>query len=223
LALSTEERRRWIEPGHGSLTIARQCELLELARSTFHHEPAAESSANLALLRRMDELYMERPYYGSRRMAVTLGINRKHARRLMGIAGIEAHYPKRRLSRADPGHKVYPYILRDVEIVRPDQVWSSDITYIPMRSGFLYLVAVMDWHSRFVLGWELYTMDVGFCLAAQQSAFRHGQPEIWNSDQGSQFTSAELLAPLEGRGVRISMDGRGRALDNVSSNGSGGQ
>ena len=149
-------------------------------------------------------------------MAVTLGVNRKRAQRLMGILGIEALYPKPNLSRPAPGHQIYPYLLRGLAIERPNHVWSTDITYIPMRGGFLYLVAVMDWFSRYVLSWELSnTMETGFCLAALEAAFRFGQPEIWNSDQGSQFTAADFLAPLKQRGIRISMDGRGRALDNV--------
>jgi len=167
-------------------------------------------------MRQLDELYMECPFFGSRRMAVTLGVNRKRAQRLMGILGIEALYPKPNLSRPAPGHEIYPYLLRGLSIERPNQVWSTDITYIPMRGGFLYLVAVMDWFSRYVLSWELSnTMETGFCLAAMEAAFRFGQPEICNSDQGSQFTAADFLAPLKKRGVRISMDGRGRALDNV--------
>jgi putative transposase len=145
------------------------------------------------LLRQLDELYMEYPFFGSRRMAVQLHVNRKRMQRLMRIAGIEALYPKPNLSRPAPGHQIYPYLLRDVAVERPDQVWSTDITYIPMRGGFLYLVAVMDWFSRFVLSWEL----------------------IFNSDQGSQFTSADFLAALLKQDVRISMDGRGRCLDNV--------
>jgi len=159
---------------------------------------------------------MECPFFGSRRMAVTLEVNRKRIQRLMRILGIEALYPKPNLSRPAPGHEVYPYLLRGVAIERPNQVWSTDITYVPMQGGFLYLVAVMDWFSRFVLSWELSnTMETGFCLAALEAAFRFGQPEIWNSDQGSQFTAADFLAPLKKRGVSISMDGRGRALDNV--------
>ena len=149
-------------------------------------------------------------------MAVTLGVGRTRIRRLMRILGIEALYPKPNLSRPAKGHEIYPYLLRGVSIERPNQVWSTDITYLPMHGGFLYLVAVMDWFSRFVLSWELSnTMETGFCLAALEAAFRFGQPEIWNSDQGSQFTAAEFLAPLKKRGVSISMDGRGRALDNV--------
>jgi len=149
-------------------------------------------------------------------MAVVLGVNRKRIQRLMRILGIEALYPKPNLSRPAPGHEVYPYLLRGVSIERPNHVWSTDITYIPMHGGFLYLVAIMDWFSRFVLSWELSnTMETGFCLAALDVAFTFGQPEIWNSDQGSQFTSADFLAPLKKRGIAISMDGRGRALDNV--------
>ena len=149
-------------------------------------------------------------------MAITLEVNRKRIQRLMRIAGIEALYPKPILSRPAPGHEIYPYLLRGVSIERPNQVWSTDITYIPMHGGFLYLVAVMDWFSRFVLSWELSnTMETGFCLAALDAAFRFGQPEIWNSDQGYQFTSPDFLAPLKKRGTSISMDGRGRALDNV--------
>ena len=149
-------------------------------------------------------------------MAVTLGVGRTRIRRLMRILGIEAHYPKPNLSRPVPGHEIYPYLLRGVSIERPNQVWSTDITYLPMHGGFLYLVAVMDWFSRFVISWELSnTMETGFCLTALEAAFRFGQPEIWNSDQGSQFTAAEFLMPLKDRGIRISMDGRGRALDKV--------
>jgi putative transposase len=167
-------------------------------------------------MRRLDELYLEYPFFGSRRMAAMLKVNRKRMQRLMRIMGIEAHYPKPNLSRSAPGHEVYPYLLRGVAIERPNQVWSTDITYVPMQTGFLYLVAIMDWFSRFVLSWELSnTMDTGFCLAALESAFRFGQPEIWNSDQGAQFTAVEFLTPLKQRRILISMDGRGRALDNV--------
>jgi putative transposase len=198
------------------LTIQQQCELLGLPRSTYYYESRPESAENLRLLRRLDELYLEYPFFGSRRMAVTLEVNRKRIQRLMRILGIEALYPKPNLSRPAPGHEIYPYLLRGVSIERPNQVWSTDITYVPMQGGFLYLVAVMDWFSRFVLSWELSnTMETGFCLAALEAAFRFGQPEIWNSDQGSQFTSADFLAPLKKRRISISMDGRGRALDNV--------
>ena len=214
--MPAEEKRQWIEPDHPSLSIRRQCELLGLASSTFYYTPRPETPENLALLRKLDELYMEFPFFGSRRMAFQLAVNRKRIQRLMRIAGIEALYPKPDTSRPAPGHKVYPYLLRDVEITRPDQVWSTDITYIPMRSGFLYLAAVIDWHSRFVLGWELSnTMETAFCLAALETAFGWGQPEIFNSDQGAQFTSNEFTSVLQGRRIGISMDGRGRCLDNV--------
>jgi len=196
--------------------VRQQCELLGVPRSTFYYQPQPEGADNLRLMRQLDELYLKCPFFGSRKMAVELGINRKHAQRLMRIVGIEAHYAKPNLSRPAPGHEVYPYLLRGVVIERPNHVWSTDITYIPMRGGFLYLVAVMDWFSRYVLSWELSnTMETGFCVAALHAAFRFGQPEIWNSDQGSQFTSADFLAPLKKRGISISMDGRGRALDNV--------
>jgi putative transposase len=185
-------------------------------RSTYYYQPRPEREENLSLLRRLDELYLDCPFFGSRRMAVMLEVNRKHIQRLMRILGIQALYPKPNLSRPAPGHEIYPYLLRGVSIERPNQVWSTDITYIPMRGGFLYLVAVMDWFSRFVLSWELSnTMETGFCLTALDAAFCFGQPEIWNSDQGSQFTAADFLAPLKKRGISISMDGRGRALDNV--------
>jgi putative transposase len=198
------------------LSIQQQCELLDVPRSTYYYHPQPETAENLRLLRRLDELYLECPFFGSRRMAVMLEVNRKRIQRLMRILGIEALYPKPNLSRPAPGHQIYPYLLRGVSIERPNQVWSTDITYIPMRGGFLYLVAVMDWFSRFVLSWDLSnTMETGFCLAALEAAFRFGQPEIWNSDQGSQFTSPDFLAPLKKRRISISMDGRGRALDNV--------
>src|SRR4030081_2821451 len=146
-------------------------------------------------MRQLDQLYMKLPFFGSRKMAVELEINRKRAQRLMRILGIEAHYPKPRLSRPAPGRQIYPYLLRGVAIERPNQVWSTDITYIPMRGGFLYLVAVMDWFSRFVLSWELSnTMETSFCLAALDTAFRQGKPEIFNSDQGAQSTSASFIA-----------------------------
>ena len=201
---------------HLALSVQRQCELLGLPRSSYYYQPRPESAENLRLLRELDELYLKIPFYGSRKMAVLLQVNRKRVQRLMRILGIEALYPKPNLSRPAPGHEIFPYLLRGVSIERPNQVWSTDITYIPMHGGFLYLVAVMDWFSRFVLSWELSnTMETGFCLAALEAAFRFGQPDIWNSDQGSQFTSADFLAPLKKRDIAISMDGRGRALDNV--------
>ena len=198
------------------MSVARQCELVGLPRSSWYYEPAAESPTNLALMRAIDRQYLATPFYGSRRMAEVLGFNRKRVRRLMRRMGIEAIYPRPRTTVRSPGHKIYPYLLRNTEILRPDQVWSTDITYVPMRHGFLYLVAVMDWHSRFVLSWRLSnTMDHGFCLEALEAALSGGRPEIFNSDQGSQFTSVAFTSRLESAGVAVSMDGRGRALDNV--------
>jgi putative transposase len=189
---------------------------LGLPRSTWYYTPADETAENLALMRSIDELYLKWPFYGSRRMAQELGVNRKRAQRLMRRMGIEAIYPKRRTTWPAAGHKVYPCLLRDLTIQRPDQVWSSDITYVPMRHGFLYLVAVMDWHSRFVLSWRLSnSLEGSFCLEALDEALAAGQPEIFNTDQGSQFTAVAFVQRLETRGVAVSMDGRGRALDNV--------
>ena len=196
--------------------------MLGLPRSTFYHQPAGESRENLRLMRRLDELYLEVPYFGSRKFAVVLGreqrqrISRKRVQRLMRLMGIEALYPKPNLSRPAPGHEIYPYLRREVVVSRPNQVWSTDITYIPMRSGFLYLVAIMDWFSRLVLSWDLSnTMGVDFCRSALEEALRAGRCEIFNSDQGSQFTASQFLQPLKDQSIRISMDGRGRAMDNV--------
>jgi putative transposase len=216
LGCSTEDKRRWIDPNHSGLAIRDQCALLGLASSSYYYQPRPESAENLRLLRKLDQLYLEHPYFGSRRMAVELKVNRKRMQRLMRVAGIEALYPKPNLSRPAPGHEIHPYLLRDVTIERPNHVWSTDITYIPMRGGFLYLVAVMDWFSRYVLSWELSnTMETSFCLTALDAALRRGTPEIFNSDQGAQFTSAEYVSALRRRQIRISMDGRGRCLDNV--------
>jgi putative transposase len=198
------------------VSIARQCELVGLPRSTRYYTPAVESAENLVLMRRIDELYLRWPFYGSRRMARMLGCNRKRVQRLMRRMGLEAIYPKRRTTQPAAGHRVYPYLLRDLQISRPDQVWATDITYVPMRHGFLYLVAVMDWFSRYVLSWRLSnTLDGGFCLEALEEALRLAKPEVFNSDQGSQFTAAAFTARLEAAGVSVSMDGRGRAVDNV--------
>ena len=167
-------------------------------------------------MRRIDEQYLRTPFYGSRKMAEMLRINRKRAQRLMRVMGIEAIYPKRRTTRPAAGHKIYPYLLRDIAVTRPNQVWASDITYIPLKHGFLYLVAILDWYSRYVLAWRLSnTLTGNFCLEALDEALSLAQPEIFNSDQGSQFTAEAFTSKLAGAGVAISMDGRGRALDNV--------
>jgi putative transposase len=190
--------------------------VLDLPRSTRYYQPAGETIENLALMKRIDEQYLQTPFFGSRKMAIQLCINRKRAQRLMRLMGLEAIYPKRRTTRPAAGHKIHPYLLRNLAITRPNQVWASDITYIPLRHGFLYLAAVMDWYSRYVLAWRLSnTLEGSFCVETLEAALAHGRPEIFNSDQGSQFTSSAFTARLEQAGVAISMDGRGRALDNV--------
>ena len=210
-----------VEVNHPALSVRRQCELLGLNRSTFYYEPAGETAENLRLMRLIDEQYTACPFYGSRRMTAWLEqrgeeVNRKRVQRLMRIMGLEAIYPKPRLSAAGRGHRVYPYLLRGVSIERPDQVWSADITYVPMVSGFMYLAAVIDWYSRYVVAWRLSnTLDGSFCLEMLDDALRSGKPEVFNTDQGVQFTAEAFTGRLEGAGVAVSMDGRGRALDNV--------
>ena len=206
----------------GSLSIARQVTLLGLPRSTFYYAPRGESADNLALMRRIDEVFLEYPFFGSRQMArflrrEGLEVSRHRIRRLMALMGLRAIYRKPRTSDPHPDHKVYPYLLRDLTITRANQVWCTDISYIPMRKGFLYLVTIMDWYSRKILSWRLSsTMDTEFCLEALHEALdRYGQPEIFNSDQGSQFTSVDFTQALIGRKIRISMDGKGRWRDNI--------
>jgi putative transposase len=214
-------KRSWIEPNHPKLSVRHQCELLQLNRATFYRQPGSESAANLALMRRIDEQFLLTPFYGSRRMAVVLGtdeepINRKHIQRLMRLMGLEAIYPKPHTTQRDAAHKIYPYLLRNLAITRPDQVWSCDITYVPMPTGFMYLTAVIDWFSRYVLAWALSnTLDGVFCVDALEAACAKVRPEIFNTDQGVQFTSRAFTSRLESKGIAISMDGRGRALDNV--------
>lgn len=209
-------KRTWIEAEHPQLSIRRQCELLELERSSYYYQPATETPENLALMRRIDETYLAHPYYGSRRLAIELRVNRKRMQRLMRIMGLEALYPKPRTTRRCPQHRVFPYLLRNLEITRPDQVWSTDITYIPLLGGYLYQTAVLDWYSRYVLSWRLSTSLEGtFCCEALDEALTISQPEIFNTDQGVQFTSEAFTSRLQQRGIAISMDGRGRALDNA--------
>jgi putative transposase len=216
LPSSVELKRRWIDPEHSALSIVRQCELLGLSRSTWYYAGQSESQENLELMRRIDRQFLKTPFYGSRRMAAVLGVNRKRVQRLMRLMGLEALFPKRRTTRPGAGHKIYPYLLRNVEIERPDQVWSIDITYVPLRHGFLYLTAVLDWFSRYVLAWRLSnTLEGSFCEEVLEEALSRGRPEIFNSDQGSQFTAKSFTSRLESRAIAISMDGRGRALDNV--------
>jgi putative transposase len=204
------------------LPITQQCRILELSRSSVYYQPLPLTESEVALMRRIDEIHLKIPYYGSRRIRDQLqregyNINRKKVRRLMQLMGIFALYPKRRTSLPCSGHKIYPYLLRDLPIERPNHVWSADICYIPMARGFLYLVAIMDWYSRKVLAWRLSnTLDTDFCVDALQEALRrHGTPEIFNTDQGAQFTSDSFTNTLKDAGVRISMDGKGRWIDNV--------
>jgi len=213
---SIDFKRECIEPDHAGLSVRRQCELLGLNRSSWYYEARGESAENLALMRRIDEQYLATPFYGSRKMANLLGIGRERARRLMRLMGLEAIYPKPRLSRGAPGHRIYPYLLRNVAIVRPDQVWSSDITFVPMPQGWMYLTVVMDWFSRYVLSWRLSnTLDGLFCLEALDEALGEGRPEIFNTDQGVQYTAEAFTRRLEAARVAVSMDGRGRWMDNV--------
>jgi len=221
LVCSTEQRRELVELDQAEISVRRQCELLGVNRSGLYYQPLGESAENLKLMRWIDEEYTRRPFYGSRKMMRWLQeqghpVGRHRVRRLMGLLGLEAVYPKPKLSQPGEGHKLYPYLLKGVEITRVNQVWSTDITYIRMAEGCVYVVAVMDWFSRFVLSWALsLTMEVDFCLDALERALRWGRPEIFNSDQGSQFTSEKFTGVLAQRGVAISMDGRGRCLDNI--------
>jgi putative transposase len=220
--MSKPDREAVLDRSHSELSIRRQCVLLGLARSGVYRPRPAAKEDDLAVMRRLDELFLAHPFLGSRRMAAMLQaegrpINRKRVQRLMRLMGIAAIGPKPRTSQPAPGHKIYPYLLRDLVIDRGNQVWAADITYLPMSRGFLYLVAIIDWASRAVLAWRLSnSMDVSFCLEALDEALaRFGKPEIFNTDQGSQFTSAGFTGRLEAAGIRISMDGRGRWLDNV--------
>jgi putative transposase len=220
--MSAPDRRAKLDRAHGDLSIRRQCAMLGLARSGVYRKPRPANDNELEAMRRIDALFTARPFFGARRIARTLSeegfpIDRKRVQRLMRRMGIEALGPKPRTSKPAPGHKIYPYLLRDLTIDRPNQVWAADITYIPIGRGFLYLVAVIDWASRAVLSWRLSnTMDASFCVAALEDALaRYGKPEIFNTDQGSQFTSAAFTGALAEAGVAISMDGRGRWMDNV--------
>lgn len=214
-------KRALIEPGHPHLSIRRQCALIGLNRATFYYQPTPESELNLQLMRLIDEQYLKTPFYGWPRMTAYLrrqgyAINAKRVRRLMRKMDLQAIYPKPRTTVSAPGHQVYPYLLRNLAITHPNQVWSTDITYIPMPQGFMYLVAIIDWYSRYVLTWQLSnTLDGHFCLMALEQALAQGTPEIFNTDQGVQFTAQAFTTRLEAAAVRVSMDGRGRAVDNI--------
>jgi len=211
-----------IKVGNKKLTISKQCQLLNLSRSDYYYEYRGESKLNLALMNRIDEIYTDHPTWGSRKIRDYLRneghrINRKRLQRLMRKMGIAVIYPRKKLSTPHPDHKIYPYLLRGLDISYQNQVWCTDITYIRLNHGFVYLVAVMDWYSRKILSWELsVTLDKYFCIDALESAMRkYGKPEIFNTDQGSQFTSPSFTKILKENDIKISMDGRGRALDNV--------
>ena len=220
--LSAQQQRLLIDKEHPQLSVRRQCELLGLNRSTLYYEPAPETAENLALLKLIDKQYTDHPFYGSRKMTrwlqevMPLEVNRKRVQRLMRLMGLEAIYPKPKLSLPGQGHKVFPYLLRDVTIDRVDPVWSTDITYVPLPTGFMYLAAVIDWYSRYVIAWRLSnTLDGSFCLELLDEALAQGQPEVFNTDQGVQFTAAAFTSRLVSAGVAVSMDGKGRCLDNV--------
>jgi putative transposase len=221
LPASIDAQRLLIDVDHPQLSISRQCELLGLNRSSYYYEPAVETQENLALMRVIDQQYTDHPDFGSRRMTIWLGerghpVNRKRVQRLMRLMGLEAIYPKPKLSLPGQGHKIFPYLLRDVKIDRVDQVWSTDITYVPMQHGFMYLAAVIDWYSRYVIAWRLSnTLDGSFCLELLDEALGQGRPEVFNTDQGVQFTAEAFTSRLLSAGVAVSMDGKGRCLDNV--------
>ena len=220
--MSRSARRPMVRRNDPALSLSRQCSILSISRSSLYYRPKGESAESLALMRRIDELYLKYPFYGSRQMARQLGreghlVGRHRVRRLMRPMGLQAIHQPPRTSAAHPEHRIYPYLLRDMTIDRPNQVWCADITYIPVRHGFMYLVAIMDWATRHVLAWRLSnTLDAAFCTDALDAALaKYGKPEIFNTDQGSQFTGDAFAGRLRAAEVRISMDGRGRWLDNV--------
>jgi putative transposase len=220
--MSRGDRKAMVRRDHPALSLSRQCEILSISRSSFYYAPKGESPANLSLMRRIDALFLKYPFYGSRQMARQLRregvcVGRHRVRRLMRLMGLEAIYQAPKTSTPHPEHRIYPYRLKGLRIERPDHVWCADITYIPVQRGFLYLVAIMDWASRHVLAWRLSnTLDARFCIEALNDALaRYGKPEIFNTDQGSQFTSFDFTGVLKTAEVTISMDGRGRCMDNI--------
>lgn len=221
MSCSLEQRRKWITPKHARLSVRRQCELLGLAAASYYYQATPESGENLHYMRLLDQEYTDHPFYGVRKMTVRLqqeghAVGPKRVRRLLRAMGLMAVYPKPRLSLNPLAHQRFPYLLKGVAIVRPNQVWSTDITYIRLREGFVFLAAVLDWYSRYVLAWELsITLEADFCVAVLERALAGQRPEIFNTDQGVQFTCAQFQAPLLAAQVRLSMDGRGRAFDNI--------
>ena len=210
-----------IERGNPGISIRKQCDLVGLNRRSYYNARQPETGDNLAIMELIDREYTEHPFYGSRRMVQMLRkngheVNRKRVRRLMRLMGLEAIYPKRRLSFRGPDSEVFPYLLRNITIDRPDQVWAADITYIPMKNGFMYLVAIIDWYSGKVISWELSnSLSANFCVRALEKALQQGTPEIFNTDQGCQFGSQEFTKLLKAKGIKISMDGKGRCYDNI--------
>lgn len=219
--MSVDDKRRLLEVDHKGLSIRRQCELLGLHRSNIYYEPVGVSDETVEVMHRIDGIFTECPFYGSRRIKEALRregicVSRERVQSIMRQMGLRAIYPKGNFSKKHPGHRIYPYLLSDMKIRCPNQVWASDITYIRLRQGFLYLVAIIDWFSRYVLSWRLSnTLDVYFCREALEDALGKGCPEIFNSDQGSQFTSKDFTGILLDKGIAISMDGRGRVFDNI--------
>jgi len=219
--VSVERRRAAVDCQHPLLSVVRQCKLLDISRSGLYYQPVEVSEEELTLMKLIDRQYLATPFYGARKIAAWLKsqgytVNRKHVRRLMQVMGLKAIYRRPRTSKPAPGNKIYPYLLSGMEITRPNQVWAADITYIPMARGFLYLVAIIDWYSRYVLSWRLSnTMDAGFCVEALEEALRKGRPDIFNTDQGAQFTGEDFTGLLQQHGVRVSMDGKGRYSDNL--------
>lgn len=215
------EKRQCIEPGHPGLSVSRQCELVGLNRSSWYYQAQPVDDYTLLLLRLLDEQYTRTPFYGVRKMTAYLRdaghlVNVKRVRRLLRLLGLEAVYPKPRVSQAEAGHRIFPYLLRGVRIERADQVWSTDITYIRLQRGFVYLMVILDWYSRYVLDWSISTsLEADFCIETLERVLAQGGCEIFNTDQGSQFTTARFTQPLLDQGIKVSMDGRGRALDNI--------
>lgn len=218
---SVEEKRAMIDRKNTQLSISQQCKLVGLPRSVFYYQPAQESQENLALMAQIDQLYLKYPFYGTRRMTALLQergyqVNRKRVRRLYQLMGLEAIGPKPSLSQPGKGHKIYPYLLRDLQITRVNQVWATDLTYIPMPTGFMYLMAVVDLYSRKIIAWGVSnSMDTDFCSSVLIEALQYGKPDIFNTDQGSQFTSEAFTSILKAHNIQISMDGKGRAIDNI--------
>jgi len=219
--MSRNQRQAMIDRDHHQLSLVRQCALLDVSRASVYYRPAPTRREDLEMMALMDRQYLKTPFYGSRKMKAWLQgqgyqINRKKVRRLMRLMGLEAIYRRPNTSHPAPGHRVYPYLLKGVEVNRVNQVWAADITYIPMARGFLYLMAIMDWHSRYVLAWKLSnTLDTDFCVAALEEALGKGRPEIFNTDQGAQFTSEAFTGLLQEQGIQVSMDGKGRYQDNI--------